>query len=87
MPSSFNFDEREFKKQAQSMIDNLARERTRTMDSLRRQYAGRPVAEIKPALQRIFAKDGGRITDPELTEYAQAISDGKRIEFKAEKIR
>lgn len=88
---SFKFDEsafrREIQKQAQSAIDDLAKKRTRQLDELRRQYVGRPPAEIKPALQRIFSQDDGSITDPELSEYAQAISNGTRITFNAQKIR
>jgi hypothetical protein len=87
----FTFDEREFRrsieKEVTKAVEGIARDRTRDLDAMRRQYTGRPIAEIKPALQRVFAKDGGSITDPELTEWAQAISDGTRIEFHADRIR
>ena len=46
-----------------------------------RAYKGRPVSEIKPALQREWKKIGGSITDPELTQYASSISEGVRIQI------
>ncbi|MGC5225108.1 hypothetical protein ACPW96_21275 [Micromonospora sp. DT81.3] len=91
MSLSLNFNEGEFKRQmaaaAQSGLQQLAREQTSDFDRLRQQYTGRPVEEIRPALQRLFARYDGKITEPELTEWAQMISDGTPIEFKPEKIR
>ena len=51
----------------------------RTLDQLARQYKGRPVATVKPALKRAWERNGGKITDPELTEWATAISEGTPI--------
>jgi len=44
-------------------------------------HAGHPVDEVKPALQARWSavNDGASITDPELTQYAQALSDGRRV--------
>lgn len=85
MASSFQFNEREFRHlietKAQSAVNDLARQQTLELDQLRQQYTGHLADEIKPALQRLFAKDGGNITDPELSEWAQMISDGTRIEM------
>ena len=61
----------------------MSRDITRAFDRLHAQYAGRPVEEIKPALKAAWEKDGGSITDPELTEYSQMISDGTKITFEA----
>lgn len=87
----FEFDERalrrEVQRQAQGAVGDLARSMTREMDELRERYTGRPVAEIKPAITRLFQADGGSISDPELSEYAQMISDGARIEFRPDTIR
>lgn len=89
--TSFTFDERAFKRaveeQAQSAINEIAKNMTRDLSRLSNQYAGHPIDEIKPALKRVWEKDGGSLTDPELTQYAQAISDGTRIEFKPERVR
>ena len=83
MSSSFNFDaiRREVEKEAQSALNDKARQMTREFDGLRRQYEGQPIETIKPALRRAFSRDGGSITEPELTGYAEAIRDGVRIEF------
>lgn len=54
------------------------------MDGLRPVYEGKPVEEIKPALQRAWANanDGAQITDPQLTTYAEAIRIGQPIEIR-----
>lgn len=87
MSFKFEFDEkalkRELARQAQPEMDRIAREMTRERERLR----GLPIDQIKAALQRLFARDGGSITEPELSEYAQMIHDGTRIEFKADRIR
>lgn len=91
MSFKFDFDpkafERAIRKDVESHVQDVSREMTREFDRLSAQYAGRPVAEIKPALKRVWEKDGGSISDPELTEYAQMISDGTKIEFEAGKIK
>lgn len=80
--SSFSFDENAFKRLAEDAVMRLAAKQTRELEHLRLQYTGHPVEEIRPALQRLFAADGGNITEPDLTEWAQLISDGTRIEMK-----
>jgi len=91
MSFEFDFDpkafERAIRKDVEAHVQGVSREMTREFDQLSARYAGRPVAEIKPALKRVWEKDGGSISDPELTEYAQMISEGTRIEFKAGSIR
>ena len=50
------------------------------LDRLGRQYEGQQVEAIKPVLQAEWSRvNGGSITDPELSEWAQHISDGRRI--------
>jgi len=56
----------------------------RMFDRLAGQYKGRPVAEIKAALQREWASMGGSISDPELTDYAEHISEGVKIRIELE---
>lgn len=89
--SSFKFDEGAFKREMEKMVqpalDDIARKMTRDLDGLRRRRTGHPVEEIKPELKRIWEKDGGKLTDPELTQYAQLIHDGQTINFKADKVR
>lgn len=82
--SSFSFDENAFRKIADDAVREIAAQQTRDLDDLRHHYAGRPLHEIRPALQQLFARYDGTITDPELTEWAQLIHDGVRIGMSAE---
>lgn len=86
----FEFNERAFQKeiqrQAQFAVDQYAKQYSTQMAALSSRYTGSPISEIKPELRRIFADNGGSISDPELTEYAQMISNGTQIEFKSESI-
>lgn len=84
--SGFGFDisrelEREIKKAARGAVQDIAPDYQRLFDSLSRRYTGRPVSEIKPVLRREWARIGGSISDPELTDYAALISEGTRIEM------
>jgi hypothetical protein len=87
MKIDIKFDQAALRREIQAGLDRVAREQTRDLDRLRQQYTGHPVAEIKPALQRLFARYDGKITDPELSEWARLISDGTRIEMKPGRIR
>lgn len=91
MSSSFTFNEREFRRlieqDVQSGVNEMARNWTQELDTLRARLAGHPVEQIKPELQAIFARDGGSITEPELTESAQLIADNTRVEFTPDQIR
>lgn len=84
--SSFEFDENAFKKVAADAIRDVAAQQTRDLEQLRQQYTGQPVEAIRPALQQLFARYDGTITEPELTEWATLIHDGTRIEMSADDI-
>jgi hypothetical protein len=51
------------------------------LDQLLAEYTGQPVDVIKPVLAERWAagNTGASITDPDLTNVAQAISDGTRV--------
>ena len=53
-------------------------------DQLKRDGSeGQQVEAIKPVLQAEWSRvNGGSIRDPELSEWAQHISDGRRIEMR-----
>ncbi len=89
--SSFNFDSNAFKreigKQVESAMKDITGDLNREMSAMVQQYQGRPLDEIKVALQRLYAKRDGHISDPELTEYAEAVQAGTTITFKADKVR
>ncbi len=64
--------------------DNVLPVVQKAMDDVFRTHQGRSVAEIKPALQKRWAAigSGWSITDPELTAYATAVSEGTRIQVR-----
>ncbi|TYC96197.1 hypothetical protein FQ377_14275 [Arthrobacter echini] len=78
---SGNF-EREVNRAVQGGVKKVAAEYQRMFDGMLRTYKGRPVSTIKPILRRNWQKIGGDITDPELTTYAQHISDGTKMQMK-----
>jgi hypothetical protein len=49
------------------------------LDDLHRELAGQSVDVVKPRLASEWAKAGGKITDPDLTQWATAISEGRHI--------
>lgn len=73
--------ERELNKMVQGAMHDIAADYQKMFDRIGRQYKGRPVSEIKPALQREWSRIGGSITDPELTDYATLISEGTNIKM------
>lgn len=87
MGSAFKFEmsrnfERDLTDMLQGSIAAIASDYQRMFDRLAGTYKGRPIAEIKPALQREWARIGGSISDPELSEYAAHISEGTPIEMR-----
>jgi hypothetical protein len=77
------FDKGFGKKLEQEVMKEVRKETQAFFDSMSRRYRGRSVEEIKPVLQREWRqKLDGTITEPELTEYATAISEGTRIDVR-----
>lgn len=50
-----------------------------TFDRLGRELKGQSLDAAKSRLRREWARDGGSLTDPELTEWATALIEGTRI--------
>jgi hypothetical protein len=73
--------ERQLTQNIDSHMRELVRRCQTAIDGLRPAYEGKPVEEIKPAVQSAWtrATEGGQITDPNLTEYAEAIRIGRPI--------
>jgi hypothetical protein len=65
-------------------LKNIADDKTRQMDQLVADYAGHDLDEIKQAIVAMFKRDGGSITDPELTKYAETVQCGQRIVFRGD---
>lgn len=84
--SSFEFDDQAFKRIAQEAVQRVAAQQTADLEQLRQQYTGQPVEAIRPALQQLFARYDGSISEPELSEWAQMIHDGTRIQMTADDI-
>lgn len=82
--SNFSFDQRAIDKLAKELVNDEVKRLQKMMDDLHRRYQGRSVAEVKTALVREWTKrDGGKVSDPELTEWATEISEGRRITIKS----
>jgi hypothetical protein len=80
----FNVDDRAIKKAADDAVRKLAADLTRALNALTPRHQGKPLPEIKAEIKRVWAKhtNGGSITDPELTQFAEQIRDGGRIEVR-----
>jgi hypothetical protein len=61
----------------------IRREFQEAFDVVFREYSGQPVDTVKNALTREFERRGATLTDPELTTYATAISEGTQIRVRA----
>lgn len=80
MASGFEFDENELRKAIASELKTVVTQMQKAIDALGAKYKGRPVEEIKPILKRELARfDASADSEAELTEYAQAISDGEAV--------
>lgn len=71
--------ERNLRREMKSALTDIAKDYQRAVDRVHRQYQGKPVSVVKPALKR--ALSGANLNDKQLTEYAKVISDGGRIQF------
>lgn len=75
------FDERALERAIDDGMKQFARDANRRMSALAATHAGRPLPEIKSALQALFRNQGGSISDPELSDYAARIQAGSSITF------
>ncbi len=83
MKIDFDFDEKAFRSLVQPMMNDVARDCSKDFESLSRRYKGKPVSQIKREIRRITGQYGMDLSDRQLSEYAQFVSDGTKIEFKA----
>ena len=79
--------EDDLNRMAQGQIQQLAKDGTRATERVLASHGGRPVEVVKPVLQRELKAAGFTVTDPELTQYAQQISDGVHLTFKPGQIK
>ncbi|MFF4828245.1 hypothetical protein ACFY20_35770 [Streptomyces sp. NPDC001312] len=80
----FNFDEDAIKKMANDVVGKMARDLTTALNELKPRYEGAPIRDVKSAVQAVWKKHsgGGDISDPELTEFAEQIQAGGRVEVR-----
>jgi len=81
--NSFSFDDDALRKIAEDAVREVAAQQTADLERLTQQHAGQPLDVIRPALQQLFARYDGSITEPELTEWAEHIQNGTHIEITA----
>lgn len=65
-------------------LKELAEKRTRQYRKLAATHQGGDIEVVKAELKRLYEVDGGSLTDPDLTQHAEAIIAGQRIEFRAD---
>lgn len=83
--SSFSFNPRDLERAILQAADGAVRQKANDLqavvDNLGRTHQGRPIDEVKVALRNAWqtATGDGDITDPELTQWATYISEGRSI--------
>lgn len=83
---SFEFHEEGMPRVAEEAVRDMAAEQTQDLERLHQQYSGQPIEATRPVLQELFAGYGGRINEPDLSDWAQLIHEGTRNEMTPEPI-
>jgi hypothetical protein len=81
--NSIEWDEGGFRKLTDQIAQDTANELQGVFDRVLEAGRGNSVEQVKVLLAQELGEDT-EITDEELTEYAQLLADGTRIEVKAE---
>ena len=87
MPSNFKLShdwEKKIRKAVEPQLRARAQEMERLLADLTRRHKGRPVSQIKVPVRTAFKQHGWELTDPDLTRYATAISEGTKITVTAD---
>lgn len=85
MGNSFDFkwDKKGMRDLEQQVKKSVQHDIQKFFDRFSQQYSGQSIENVKVALAREWRQRiGGSITDPELTEYATAISNGDTIKVR-----
>lgn len=77
--SGFSLDKRGVDKFLKQAVKDHVKDTQAMLDKLLRTHRGQPVPQVKSALLRVWKRNGGKMTDAEATEWATAISEGRRI--------
>lgn len=76
---SFEFNDGWEKDLGKMAIDAVKERDQPVLDRLHREYGGRPVSEVRPAVARALGAAGWELSNEELDDYAKLISEGNRI--------
>lgn len=84
MTSGFKFDKNAQRQLEKEVMAQYLTEMQRMLDGVFRTHGGKSVGDVKRALQRASKKDlGNALTDPELTQWAETISQGTKVKVRA----
>jgi hypothetical protein len=83
MASNFKLNKAGLDKAVKDSVKEQAKETQALLDKLLRTHKGKPVPEVKTALLREWRRSGGKMADAEATEWATALSEGRRIVLKS----
>lgn len=62
--AKFGFDESAIQKAVNQGVQKMASDLTRALSGLTARYQGRPLEEIKPEIQRVWARHTGAAVSP-----------------------
>ena len=79
----FKFDEKALKDLVKPAMKDIARDCRKEFERLSRRYQGQPLPQIEREIRRITGNHEMNLSDREVSEYAQLVSEGTKIEFKA----
>lgn len=85
--SGFKFEKRALERVADDALRRRAAEMQRALDAVHRTHAGKPVAEVEPALRSACRRAEMTPDGSQLRQWADAISAGTRIVFKPDRVR
>ncbi len=74
---------RELEEMVTPALREMAAKRTGQYGELVSRHQGGDADVVKTELVALYKEDGGEITDPELTQHADAIVAGRRLVFEA----
>ncbi|MGW2722355.1 hypothetical protein [Streptomyces sp. NPDC001492] len=79
--ASFNFDESAIKKVVNDGLERMASDLTLALNGITAEYQGKPLEEIKPEVQRVWAAHtgGGELDEQRLTAFAEQIKAGGHV--------
>lgn len=79
----FKFNEKALKDLVEPAMRDIARGCSKEFATLAKKYQGSPLPLIKSEIRRVTGKYGMDFPEPELNKYAQLVSEGTKIEFRA----